>query len=124
MKIGVVGGTGNISESFVKLLLAQGHEVTCINRGERRPVPAGARLLKIDRREREIFEKTMQTEKFDAAIDMIGFGREDAASSLRAFRGVGVFVQCSTVCTYGIQSDWLPISEDHPLRPISHKRSQ
>lgn len=119
MKIGVVGGTGNISESFVKLLLNQGHDVTCINRGERRPVPAGARLLKIDRSDRMNFEKNMQAEKFDAAIDMICFNAEDAASSLRAFRGVGVFVHCSTVCTYGIQSDWLPVTEDHPLRPIT-----
>lgn len=119
MKIGVVGGTGNISESFVKLLLEQGHEVTCINRGSRRPVPQGARLLVVDRYERENFERTMQAEKFDAAIDMICFSKEDAASSLRAFRGVGVFVHCSTVCTYGIQSDWLPITEDHPLRPIT-----
>jgi nucleoside-diphosphate-sugar epimerase len=61
----------------------------------------------------------MQAERFDAAIDMICFNREQALSSLRAFRGVGHFVQCSTVCTYGIHYDWLPATEDHPLRPIS-----
>ena len=61
----------------------------------------------------------MQKEKFDAAIDMIGFNAEDAASSVRAFRGVQHFVQCSTVCTYGVDYDWLPVSEDHPMRPIT-----
>ena len=61
----------------------------------------------------------MQAEKFDAAIDMISFNAEDAASSLRAFGDVGVFVQTSTVCTYGINYDWLPVTEDHPLRPIT-----
>jgi uncharacterized protein YbjT (DUF2867 family) len=33
MKIGIVGGTGNISQAIVRLLLAQGHEVVCFNRG-------------------------------------------------------------------------------------------
>jgi nucleoside-diphosphate-sugar epimerase len=38
---------------------------------------------------------------------------------VRAFRGVKQFVQCSTVCTYGVEYDWLPVTEDHPLRPIT-----
>jgi len=25
----------------------------------------------------------------------------------------------STVCTYGVDYDWLPVTEDHPLRPIT-----
>jgi nucleoside-diphosphate-sugar epimerase len=29
------------------------------------------------------------------------------------------FVQCSTVCTYGIAHDWMPVTEDHPLRPTT-----
>lgn len=119
MKIGIVGGTGNISEAIVRLLVAAGHDVTCVNRGTHRPVAAGARLLQADRTDREQFERLMQAERFDAAIDMICFNAEDAASSLRAFRDVGVFVHCSTVCTYGIDYDWLPATEDHPLRPIT-----
>lgn len=119
MKICVVGGTGNISTSFVKLLLEQGHEVACFTRGASGTLPEGARLIQGDRANRADFEARMQAERFDAAIDMICFDREDALSSIRAFRGVGHFVMCSTVCTYGITSDWLPVTEDHPLRPIS-----
>jgi nucleoside-diphosphate-sugar epimerase len=115
MKIGIVGGTGNISQSVVQLLLEQGHEVVCANR----PVHPGARLIQVDRRERDRFEQLMQAEKFDAAIDMICFDAEDAASSVRAFRGVGWFVQTSTVCTYGIRYDYFPADETHPLRPIT-----
>ncbi len=119
MKICIVGGTGNISTSIVRVLLARGHEVTCFNRGQRSMLPDGVRLIQGDRQDRTAFEQRMQAEHFDAAIDMICFTAEDAASSQRAFRGVGHFVMCSTVCTYGINPDWFPVTEDHPLRPIS-----
>ncbi len=119
MKIGIVGGSGNISQPIVKLLLEKGHEVVCANRGESRSIHPGARLIQIDRNDRSRFESLMQAEKFDAAIDMICFSAEDAASSVRAFRGVGWFVQTSTVCTYGIQYDYFPADETHPLRPIT-----
>jgi nucleoside-diphosphate-sugar epimerase len=119
MKVCVLGGTGNISTSIVNLLLQQGHEVVCANRGQRGAVPEGARWLKVDRHDQDIFEATMQAERFEAAIDMICFTAEEAASSIRAFRGVSVFVHCSTVCTFGIDYDWLPATEDHPLRPIT-----
>ena len=119
MKIGIVGGTGNISASIVRILLEQGHAVVCYNRGQSGAVQKGARLIKGDRRDRDTFERAMQAEQFDAAIDMRCFNRDDAASSLRAFRGVGCFVQCSTVCVYGIQYDWFPATEDHPLRPVT-----
>lgn len=119
MKIGIVGGTGNISSSIVNLALAQGHEVICVNRGQHQPAPDGARHIQVDRHNRARFEQLMQAEKFDAAIDMICFDAEDAASSIRAFHNVGVFVQTSTVCTYGIQYDWFPTTEDHPLRPVT-----
>ena len=119
MKIGIVGGTGNISTSIVKLLLEQGHEVVCFHRGQTAAVPEGVRAIYGDRHQQEDFEQKMQAEKFDAAIDMICFNAEDAASSIRAFRGVGWFVQTSTVCTYGIQYDYFPSDEIHPLRPIT-----
>lgn len=119
MKIGIVGGTGNISQSIVRLLLEQGHEVAVFNRGQNAKVPDGARLIQGDRYNREDFEHKMQAEKFDAAIDMICFNAEDAASSVRAFRGVGWFVQTSTTCTYGIQYDYFPSDETHPLRPTT-----
>ncbi len=119
MKVGVVGGTGNISTSIVRLLLEQGHQVLCFNRGQRGSSPEGVRTVVCDRKNRAAFEAAVQAERLDAGIDMICFDREDAESSIRAFRGVSHFVQCSTVCTYGLQYDWLPVSEDHPLRPIT-----
>ena len=94
-------GTGNISTSIVKTLLRQGHDVICINRGESGSVPEGARWLQADRHDQDDFEEEMRLERFDAAIDMICFTADEAASSVRAFCDVGLFVQCSTVCTFG-----------------------
>lgn len=119
MKVGIVGGTGNISTPIVRLLLELGHEVVCFNRGERGGVPEDARAVIVDRADEAAFEAKVQAEELDAGIDMICFNRQQAESTIRAFRGVGHVVHCSTVCTYGIEYDWLPVSEDHPLRPIS-----
>jgi nucleoside-diphosphate-sugar epimerase len=119
MKICVVGGTGNISAPFVRLLVQKGHAVTCYNRGVKAPAIAGTKTILGDRKDRAAFESTLQAQNFEAAIDMICFNRPDAESSLRAFRDVQHFVFTSTVCVYGVQYDWLPVSEDHPLRPIT-----
>ena len=117
MKVGVVGGSGNISASFVRLLLKEGHEVACFNRGRSGGLPEGARAIHGDRRDRGSFEKAMQSEKFDAAIDMVCFDSEDAESSIRAFADVGHFIQCSTISTYGVDYRLFPTDETQPLRP-------
>ncbi|MDQ8736790.1 NAD-dependent epimerase/dehydratase family protein [Paenibacillus sp. LHD-38] len=119
MKIMVLGGTGHISGSIVARLLEKGHEVTCFNRGKSGDVPDGVNVIVGDRRDKSTFISKMRKERFDAVIDMISFTEEDALTSIEAFRDVGQFVQCSTVCTYGIDYDCLPVPEEHPLRPIS-----
>jgi nucleoside-diphosphate-sugar epimerase len=105
--------------SIARLLMQQGHDVTCFNRNVRGAVPSGARLLRGDRQDRAAFEQAIQGESFDAVIDMVCFTPADALSSIRACRNVTHVVQCSTVCTYGVAYDWLPVTEDHPLRPIT-----
>lgn len=120
MRVVIIGGSGNISLPIVKLLLEQGHEVTCYNRGQRGGLPAEARVIIGDRKDYAAFEATMQAEKFDAAIDMICFNKAEAESNIRAFKDVQHFIQVSTVCTFGVDYDWLPVTEDHPLRPISN----
>jgi nucleoside-diphosphate-sugar epimerase len=117
MKVCVVGGNGNIGYSVAKQLLIQGHDVTCYNRGLSGKIPEGARWIRCDRYDRGNFERKIKKEKFDAAIDMLCYNHEDALSSVRAFRGVGHIVICSSVATFGREFDYLPVEEDHPLRP-------
>lgn len=112
MRVGIVGGSGNISTSVVRLLLERGHDVTCVTRG-RASVPDGARSLVGDREDLEWFIPAMQAERFEAAIDFVAFTPEQGRASLQAFRDVGHFVHTSTVSTFGEDPDWLPITEDH-----------
>jgi nucleoside-diphosphate-sugar epimerase len=79
MKVCIVGGTGNISTSITRLLLKEGHQVTCYNRGKSGQVTEGARVLIGDRLQRDSFEKAMQKEKFDAAIERIKRMRQKSA---------------------------------------------
>ena len=88
MKICVVGGTGNISTSIVNQLLKQEHDVFCFNRGISGTVPDGAKYIIGDRNDQEVFEKAMQDEAFDFAIDMVCMNADQASSSIRAFNNV------------------------------------
>lgn len=103
MRVLVIGGTGNISSGVVAALLERNHQVALFNRGKRPdPPPPDVQVVQSDRRAREDLESKLWVEKFDAVIGMISFVADDAASSLRAFRGrVEHFVHCSTVMTYG-----------------------
>ncbi|GAB7006965.1 hypothetical protein JCM18899A_44380 [Nocardioides sp. AN3] len=117
MKIGIVGGTGTISTSVVTALLERGHDVTCITRGLSGDVPDGARVLVGDRNDLDWFIPAVRAASFEAGIDFISYQPEQARASLEAFRGVGRFVHTSTVATIGDDFDWLPATEEHPLRP-------
>lgn len=105
MRVGIVGGTGNISTSVVRLLLERGHDVTCITRGASGRIPEGARHLAGDRNDFDWFVPAVQRERFDAAIDFIAFTPAHGAASLEAFRDVGHFVHTSTVTTVG--ENWI-----------------
>ncbi len=119
MRVVVIGGTGNISTSIVRVLLERGHEVTCFNRGITPGLPEGVRHIQGDRKDYEDFVAKMRKERFDGAIDMRCMNAEDAESDVRAFEGVGHFVFCSTTCTYGVDYDWMPVTEDHPQRAFT-----
>jgi nucleoside-diphosphate-sugar epimerase len=117
MHVLVIGGTGTISRAIVQSLLRHGHEVTVFSRGQRAdPPPPEVRVIRGDRKDRAAFEAALQAERFDAAIDMISFTADDAASALRALRGrVGHFIHTSTVMTYGPPFTGLYQDETAPL---------
>ena len=83
MKVGIVGGTGNISTSVVRLLQERGHDVTCITRGASGSLPDGIRHLSGDRHDLDWFVPAVQRERFEAAIDFIGFMPDTAPRASR-----------------------------------------
>jgi len=119
MRVVVVGGTGNISRGVVKSLLSHGHEVTIFNRGQTDgPVPKGVRVMRGDRKDFAAFEAAMQAERFDAAIDMICYTREEAESDVRAFRNVKHFVHTSSAAVFGGPLLETPTNEESPRNPV------
>ena len=94
MRVAIVGGTGHISGSIVKFLLEMGHEISCFHRSHTDDLLDSVEQILGDRNDRDTFEAAAQTGNFDAAIDMISFNADDAASSLRAFAGVKHFIHC------------------------------
>ena len=117
MRVVVIGGTGNISREIVRALMGRGDEVTVYNRGRHRdPQPEGVRVVHGDRKDRPAFEAAMRELELDAAIDMISYSPDDAASAMRAFAGrVGHFIHCSTVMTYGPPVPQPVCDEESPL---------
>lgn len=118
-KVCVVGGTGNIGVSVTHALLEKGHEVTSVTRGNiaQEEKSGHVRYLTCDRRDKETFARLIGQQNFDAVIDLACFTVDDAQSSIDVFRGVGHFIQTSTVMTYGITPKQLPVMESDPMVP-------
>ena len=119
MKICVIGGTGNISTSIVSQLVKRGHDVYCFNRGLSGQVPKGAYQIIGDRNDQKSYEKTMQDESFDYAIDMVCMNAGEASSTIRAFNGVKHLIFCSSASVYGNEYSFYPKKEDYLLKPIT-----
>ena len=102
MRVLILGGTGVISRAIVQQLLLDQHEVVIFNRGNKM-VPYSSEVEHIigDRHHIEQFEKQMQKQKFDVVIDMIGFNRQDAQTTVRIFgERTEHLIVCSSVAAY------------------------
>lgn len=74
MKALFIGGTGNISSACVELALAQGIEVTLLNRGTSgRPVPNGAQVVNGDIRDPQSVRAALGSRSFDVVAEFVAF---------------------------------------------------
>ncbi len=69
MHLLILGGTQFLGRAIATHALTQGHQVTCAARGITGQVPAGARLVPIDRDIPNCFAE-LTTETFDAIVDV------------------------------------------------------
>lgn len=131
MKVLIVGGTGLISTAITHFLQEAGAKVHHYNRGQ-----ADAQLairpptMQGDRKDFVTFEAQMAlTDRWDCVIDMICFTPEEAASTVRAFRGrTGHLIFCSTVDVYSKPAQQYPITEEaerqpQPSFPYAHAKA-
>lgn len=122
MRVLFIGGTGLISTSISRQLLAAGHSVTLFNRGKsenRLPNGSGAEIITGDRKDYAAFEQTFADKHYDVVVDMVAFHPDDAASAIRAFKGrCGQFIHCSTVCVYSGPVAQIPTTETEPYHSI------
>ena len=138
MKLLVTGGAGYIGSIVARQLLLAGQEVVVLDnleRGHRMAVPAGARLIVSDLRERDAVARAI-AEGFDgvlhfAALALVGesvshpelYYRTNVGGTLNLLDAmreaeVGRLVFSSTCAVYG-QPDQVPIPETAPPRPAN-----
>jgi len=126
MKVVLIGGTGHVGTYLTPRLVAAGHDVTVITRGERDPYqPHGAwasvERIVMDRKAEDAagtFGGKIAALKPDAVIDLICFTPESAEQLVEALRGkVQHLLHCGTIWVHG-PSAVVPTTEEHPREPF------
>jgi nucleoside-diphosphate-sugar epimerase len=126
MRVIVIGGSGHIGTYLVPRLVAAGHEVTSISRGEREPYHPNAawrlaQRLRIDRDKEEklgAFGRQIAELKPDVVVDLICFTLESARHLVEALRDkLQHFIHCGTIWVHG-PSVIVPTTEEQPRRPF------
>lgn len=101
MRVLLTGGTGTISRAVVARILADGHELTVLNRGQREPLPAGVEHLVGDARDEASLREVVGGREFDSVVQFLAFTPAEVERDLRVFAGsTGQYVLISSCSTY------------------------
>jgi nucleoside-diphosphate-sugar epimerase len=99
-----VGGTGAISNSCVKEAVAQGMHVTVLNRGRSsglRSLPESVEVLHGDITDPASVEAALGDRCFDAVVNFLCYGADDAAQNIALFAGrTSHYVHISSASVY------------------------
>jgi nucleoside-diphosphate-sugar epimerase len=126
MRIVIIGASGHIGTYLVPRLVAAGHQVVAISRGQREPYqpqPAWRTVERhiIDRAAEEqagTFGQRVRDLQPDAVIDLICFTIESAQQLVEALRDrVQHFLHCGTIWVHG-PSVQVPTTEAQPRQPF------
>ena len=117
MKVLFIGGTGIISSASSQLALQRGMDLYLLNRGKSfRPVPAGAKVLEGDIRNRESAGAALGEHIFDAVVDWVAFTPEHIETDLALFSGrTRQYIFISSASAYQTPPNFLPVTESTPL---------
>lgn len=115
MRILLTGGTGTISRAVVNRALADGHELTVLNRGTREALPAGTEHLVADAHDEAGLRAALGGREFDAVVQFVAFTPDQVERDLRVFNGrAGRYVFISSASTYAKPVSRHVITEDTP----------
>lgn len=126
MRVVVIGATGHIGTYLVPRLVAQGHEVVAVSRGERRPYTKRGEwgfveTLTMDREQAEsegTFGRQIAELNPDVVIDLICYRLKSCRHLALALVGeVQHFLHCGTVWVHG-PAEVVPTLESAPRRPF------
>src|SRR5262245_52575166 len=126
MRVCVIGGTGHIGTYLTPRLVEEGHQVTCVSRGENDPYrPHDAwqavKHVLLDRTEEEArgtFGERVAAIDAEVVIDLTCYLPESAEQIMAALLGrVAHFLHCGTIWVYGTSVE-VPSTEEAPRRPF------
>ncbi len=106
MKALVLGGSQFVGLHTVRELVARGHDVTVLNRGQTETqLPAGVERLVADRRDAESMRAALEGKQWDAVFDVSGFIMVAMGSNLTDLIDmldgrVGAYVYTSSIMAY------------------------
>lgn len=126
MNITVIGGTGHIGTYLVPSLVRDGHAVTVVSRGQRRPYAedgawASVKFVTCDRQQAEadgVFGKLVAQQEPDGVVDLTCFTPQQAQQLLDPLDGQHV-VTTGSNWSFG-RSTVVPMTEDVPKVPLTN----
>lgn len=117
MKVLFIGGTGIISSACSELALQKGMELYLLTRGHSfRPIPARAKELRADIRNRDEVLSALGELKFDCVVNWVAFTPEHIQHDLEIFSGcTRQYIFISSASAYQTPPSFLPVTESTPL---------
>ncbi|SDE13509.1 SDR family oxidoreductase [Glycomyces harbinensis] len=114
-----IGGTGRISTSCVREAVAQGMDVTVLNRGKtsERALPPGVTTIAADVNDPESVRAALGDASFDAVVNWVNFTPAQVQRDIDLFSGrCGQYLFISSASAYQTPPTHLPVVESTPLK--------
>jgi len=122
MKILFIGGTGNISSTLSRQLVAEGHDLHLVNRGKssKSPLPKGVKVISHDVHSGRAPD-ALRGARYDVVVDWIAFTPADVERDIAWFSGApdaaatGQYIFISSASAYQKPPSHPVITESTPL---------
>ena len=114
MKILFIGGTGNISTSVSKLVVAKGMDLYLLNRGNRKEIP-GTKSIRGDIAS-DSTEALIKMEKWDVVVNWVAYTENDVTRDIEMFSGkTAQYIFISSASAYQKPLTHPVVTESTPL---------